>query len=139
MTQSTDSKVTDPFEFLQQAFTQWPPVGEDSKENLRAFWKRQNSMLDSMAEFSRGWFDRRHEATMAALNAATSMCDAQNPMESIQHCQTWAMGSAERIAADIAAWQKHMMNAAELLATPLSAETKERKVEINAVSPARAA
>jgi hypothetical protein len=136
MTQSTDRKAPDPFEFVQRTFSLSPQMGEDARQNLRTFWKKQSNVLDSMQEFSRGWFERRHDATIAALDAATCMCDAQNPAEAIQHYHTWAMGSAERTAADVTAWQKHVMNAMESVAAPLSEGSEGYKADISTVSRA---
>ena len=130
MTQSSGRKAPDPYEFMQQAYSLLPQIGDDARQNLQIFWKNQDKLLDSMSEFSRSWFERRRDATRTALDAANCMCDAQNPADAIQHCQTWLMGSAERIAADAAAWQKHIMNAIELMTPPLSPQGEGRKVEI---------
>ncbi len=137
MTNQDDRKLPDPFEVMQRAYSVWPQIGDAARENLQTFWKNQDKMLDSMHEFSRGWFERRHEATKTALDAANCMCGAQNPIDAVQHCQTWMTGAAERVAADATAWQKHLMNTVELLAAPLSQEMQGRIAEVTPFASAR--
>jgi hypothetical protein len=137
MTQKSEAKLPDPFEVAQKMFSAWPQFGVAARENLQTFWSNQEKLLDNMQEFSRAWFERRRQATKTAMEAAKCMCEAENPVDAAQHCQTWMAGSAERIVADITALQQHAMKAAELLTAQASAELESRKADIAQVSSGR--
>lgn len=123
---TNDKKAIDPMQTAFAAFSQVRGVMRDNWEN---YWRTQDQILDSMEELTQGWLERRREATRTARNAACSMCDANSPVEIVQGCQTWMMGSMERVAADAAACQKHLMTVAEQLVVPRSFGGKAREAE----------
>ncbi|MDB5571642.1 MAG: hypothetical protein JWN93_2825 [Hyphomicrobiales bacterium] len=83
------------------------------RRNTSVFWVNQEKLLDSMQEFTTGWFERRHAGAHAALEASRAMARAQNPAEAFAQYQLWAKGAMERTLADAQALQKQMLKAAE--------------------------
>jgi hypothetical protein len=123
--------TTDTFDTMQRAFmSSWPHIGNSTAQTAQAFWKNQEKILDSMNELARGWFERRREATKTALELAQSAGTAASPTDVIQECHAWMMRSAERLAADNLACQKHLMNVAEAMAAQLPAEAQQLKTGV---------
>ncbi len=121
------------FEAMQHAFGMFAPLRAALGENSVNYWRNQDKILDGMQEFARGWFERRHEATKTALDAARCSCEANSPAEVVQEFQAWMMGAMQRVAADGLACQKYLMAMAELASA--SAEAREDQ---EAESPRRA-
>lgn len=117
MRDASENKALDP---MQVAFVSFAPIRDAVRTNWENYWRSQDKILGSMEELTSGWFERRHEATKTACDAACSMCDAKSPVDMVQHCHTWMMGSMERLAVDALACQKHLMTVTELLVAPLS-------------------
>ena len=115
-----DSKAADPFEMAQRVFAAVPQFQSASREQWQRFWGNQEKILDSMLEFSSGWFERRHEGTRLAQQAVGEMCDGHTPMDAVLALQTWAAGSMARMVSDGIGWQKHLANVAGLVAAPAS-------------------
>lgn len=120
------------FEAFQQTFQTFASLRATIGENWVRFWLSQDKIIDGMQEFAAGWFERRHQATLTALEAAQRSCEANSPAEVMQEFQTWAMGSLQRIAEDGRACQRHFASLAELPAQPAAGQT-----ESSARAPAR--
>jgi len=80
---------------------------------VEQFWKMQENVLQDAEAFSRGWFERRHEAAQSALdatrevagNGATEPTSAQRA--SAQRAVTdWNRHSLERMTEDFQEWMK---------------------------------
>ena len=74
------------------------------------FWHGQDKVLGCMQTFARGWFDRRHVGTLAALESAQRMCLAKTPFDVAREFQAWASGSLQRVAQDGVAFQRELMD-----------------------------
>jgi hypothetical protein len=86
-----------------------------------------------MQSFAGGWFDRRHEGTRAALDAAQRMCAARTPLDAMREYQEWASGSLQRMAADSLVLQRGMMEITEaMIAAPAMPTTMVQQ----AITPA---
>jgi len=79
------------------------------------FWRGQDKVLDYMQIFVRGWFERRHAGTQAALECAQRMCMAKTPVDASREFQVWAAGSLQRIAQDNVAFQREIMDIGEAM------------------------
>jgi hypothetical protein len=123
-----NENIPDTFDTMQRAFTSmWPQVGKSTAQTAQVFWKNQEKILESMHELAQGWFERRREATRTALDAAQNIATCKSPADVIQECHSWMMRSAERVAADGVACQRHAMNVAEAVAAQLPAEAEHIK------------
>lgn len=111
----TDQNNGSGFKELQQMFGLLEPLRTASAKSWVGYWRGQDRILDSMEQFARGWFERRHEATATALRAAERACETSTPADFMREIQAWTTGSMERIAADGLAYQKHLMTVAELM------------------------
>jgi hypothetical protein len=109
----TDQDNANGFKDLQQVFGMLEPLRTAWARNWVNYWQGQQKTLDSMEEFTRGWFQRRHDAVGAALHAAERSCVTCTPADVVHEFQAWTTGSIQRIAADGLACQKHMMAVAE--------------------------
>lgn len=72
------------------------------------FWKAQEDMLTEAEIFSRGWFERRHQATKTALETTRDIADtgALDSSSALLAIAEWQRGSFERIFEDIQEWMK---------------------------------
>jgi hypothetical protein len=113
-----ESRTADPFETVQRFMASAPQVHSAWREQMQKFWSNQEKILDSMAEFSAGWFERRHEGTRLARKAVGEASDGATPADAMIAMQTWAAGSLARIIADGVSWQKYLTNVAGLMAAP---------------------
>jgi hypothetical protein len=118
----TDFNSTDTSEAMQRAFAPFVALNETASHHLQTFWKNQDKILHSMNELTQDWFERRHKATETALKAVGNIGDAKAPVDMLNECQTWVMGSVERVIADGVACQKHLMNVTEALVAHLPLE-----------------
>jgi hypothetical protein len=128
-----DNQSTNGFEAMQQTFGVLAPLRSALGANWVNYWRSQDKILDIMQEFSREWFERRHEATKTALDAAQRSCEANSPAEVVREFQAWMMGSMQRVVADGLACQKHLIAMAELSAPPAASGDAR---EIKASAPA---
>jgi hypothetical protein len=94
-------------------------MNETASHYAQTFWKNQDKILRSMQELAQEWFERRHKAAETALSAVDKMTEAKAPTDMLQEYQTWMMGSYERLLADGAACQKHLMNVTEAMVAQL--------------------
>jgi hypothetical protein len=73
---------------------------------LEQFWKAQEKILEEAGVFSQGWFDRRHEATEAALDTISQL-GGQGGMADASGAQAiaeWHRGSFDRMTEDFRQW-----------------------------------
>lgn len=89
--------------------------GELAAARASDFWRGQDRILDCMQVFVRGWFDRRHAGTRAALEAAQRICAAPTPLEAAREYQTWLSGSLQRVATDSIALQRELLDIGDAL------------------------
>ncbi|MEW2915069.1 phasin family protein [Leisingera sp. JC11] len=76
------------------------------KPQVEQFWNVQEKILDEAEEFTRHWFERRHEAARTALDAARTVvsADPSRPADAFEAFTEWQRHSAERIAEDGREW-----------------------------------
>jgi hypothetical protein len=128
------------FNGMQQVFGFLEPARSAWARNWVNYWQSQEKILDRMEEFSRGWFERRHEAAAEALHAAERACEARTPADMVGEFQAWMTGSMQRIAADNLACQKHLMAVAEAARSlPVSAAEQVAAATAGAREKARGA
>lgn len=84
------------------------------KPQVEQFWDVQEKLLDEAEEFTRHWFQRRHEAARTALDAARTAVsgDPAGPAAAIEAFSEWQRHSAERIAEDGREWLEMMSRCA---------------------------
>lgn len=94
-----------------------PPIDPSTEATTKVadFWHGQDKVLDSMQIFVRGWFERRHAGTQAALHSAQRMCMAKTPFDVAREFQDWASGSLQRVAQDGVAFQREIMDVGEAM------------------------
>ena len=90
------------------------PLAE-AATRLGDFWRGQDKVLNCMQAFVRGWFERRHVGTQAALQSAERMCAARTPVDVAREFQEWASGSLQRVAQDSVAFQREIMDIGEAM------------------------
>lgn len=125
----TKQGVTDALSNFQSMLQPTAQTRETMRDTVSGLWSNQDKILDSMEQFTNGWFERRHAGTRAALAAAQRICDMKTPIDMMREYQTWAMGSLGRIVADSFAFQHHLITMAGLFAKPLSASEEECVIE----------
>jgi hypothetical protein len=93
------------------------------------FWESQQTTLDSIKEFSDGWFSRRQSAAQAALEAAKRISEAATPADMHREYQDWWKGVVDRSVAETLAFQQQITKAGSQLSTQLTsaAETAAQK------------
>ena len=104
------------FEAMQQMFEGFTSMPGAKGPDWANYWRNQDKILDSMQEFAAGWFERRHQATRAAFDAASRASGAKSPVDFAREYQTWLTGSMQRVVADCMACQKHLATVAQLSA-----------------------
>lgn len=95
------------------------------QQNAHLFWENQNKLLDTMEEFTNGWFERRHAGTEEAQRAALRICQAENPAEAVREYQSWATAAFGRVMADGMAYHHCVMNSLGGLTQTAKAMEKE--------------
>ncbi len=72
---------------------------------MERFWKMQDNLLDEVETFSRGWFERRHEAARSALDTVrrTTGTDA-DPSGAMRAVAEWQQYALQRLVADVEQW-----------------------------------
>jgi hypothetical protein len=96
--------ITQQFEAVQRMML--VPSSAALEDNVRRFWDTQDKLLDNMAKFTNGWFERRHIGTHAAHEAAQRMCTAQTPEDLGREYQEWITGALQRVTDDGLACQQ---------------------------------
>jgi hypothetical protein len=96
--------ITQQFEAVQRMMLM--PSSAALEDNVRRFWDTQDKLLDNMAKFADGWFERRHIGTQAAQVAAQRMCRAQTAEDLGREYQEWATGAVQRVTDDGLACQQ---------------------------------
>jgi len=130
---------------MQQVFVALAPLRDSMLANGMNFWRNQKKLLDITQEFAEGWFDRRHEAAMTAIEAIRRANEASSPADAVREFQSWMLGSVQRVAADCVSCQKHMMQAVELAAQPVNGggntvgKSAARRADAQDAAPAKAA
>jgi hypothetical protein len=92
-----------------------PPIAPSAEATTKVadFWHGQDKVLDCMQIFVRGWFERRHAGTQAALHSAQRICMARTPLDAAREFQEWVSGSLQRVAQDSVAFQREVMDIGE--------------------------
>ena len=95
---SNETQLSEMVENAQRALAQLPMGGAMTAEMLQV----QGQMLSEMEEFSRHWFERRHEALRRATKLAQHIGENQmrDPATAAQAVSEWYAGSLERITHD---------------------------------------
>jgi hypothetical protein len=83
------------------------------------FWESQQATLDSVKEFSDGWFSRRQSGAQAALEAAKRISEAATPADMQQEYRDWCKGVMDRFLAEALAFQQQITRAGSQLSTQL--------------------
>jgi hypothetical protein len=73
------------------------------------FWENQETALESLKEFSDGWFARRRESMQAALEAARHIGDAETPSDILREYQGWLKRETELLVEDGKAYQQQVL------------------------------
>lgn len=99
------SETTATPDFARQALAAFS-VNPLAGPQVHQFWEVQERILGEAEDFSRHWFERRHEAARAALRTTAALFEdgRPNPGAAVKAMQDWQTHSAERIAADIREW-----------------------------------
>lgn len=97
---------------------------------VEQFWEAQEKMLAEAEAFTRHWFERRHEATRTALEAAQKATSAGNshPAIAMQAMMDWQRHSMERMAEDAREWLDVVSHCASQVAEG-EAEAAEQSVK----------
>lgn len=87
---------------LQGAMSMNPAV----TPQIEQFWDAQERVLDEAETYARHWFERRHEATRTALEAAraATSSDKGDAARAFQAVAEWQRHSAERLVEDAREW-----------------------------------
>ena len=109
------------FNTLQRAWLPTSAVPEAVAKNACLFWQNQEKLLTAMEAFSRGWFERRHRGTRAALEAAECMCHAETPVEALPADHDGLTRASQRLIADGLACQREWMAIGSAFNPPMPA------------------
>lgn len=73
---------------------------------LEQFWRAQDGILEAAETFSQGWFQRRHEATKAAIGVARMIGSSggARPDAAARALTDWQRDSVERLVEDFQGW-----------------------------------
>jgi hypothetical protein len=111
------------------------PSSAALEDNVRRFWDTQDKLLDNMAKFANGWFERRHIGTYAAHEAAQRMCMAQTPEDLGR--QEWVTGAFQRVTDDGLACQQLVGAFAALLLDTAPQQQPEKPRQPEKRTPSR--
>ena len=90
--------ITQQFEAVQRMML--VPSSAALGDSVRRFWDNQDKLLDNMAKFANGWFERRHIGTHVTHEAALRMCTAKTPEDLGREYQEWVTGAFQRVTDD---------------------------------------
>lgn len=119
------------FEAMQQTFGTLAPVRNAVSNNWADFWRTQEKVLNSMQDFAGRWFDRRREATSAAIETSRRFHAAESPMDFAREWQAFVTGSMQRAAEDGLACQKHVMALVELAGSQAEGAAQQTTEAVN--------
>ena len=125
---STDNKAAGIGDVMQQA-KGLLAVNPIMAPQFEQFWKMQENVLQEAEAFSRGWFQRRHEAAKSALEATRGLNGngaAESP-SALQAITDWNRHSMERMTEDFQEWMKFCTQCAGHLS---AAEAEAGKQEL---------
>jgi hypothetical protein len=72
---------------------------------LEQFWNAQDSILKETEEFTKAWFERRHEAAKKAQEAVQAANgNGADPSSAVRAMVDWQQGSFQRMADDMQEW-----------------------------------
>jgi hypothetical protein len=91
------------------------------------FWESQQAALDSIKDYSDGWFTRRQSGAQATLAAAKRISEAATPVDMHREYQDWLKGAMERMIAEGAAVQQQFSKAGSQLSAQLSSAAEAVK------------
>jgi hypothetical protein len=114
---------------MQHIFLPASTISESLRKNARCFFEDEGKILDSMHNFTDGWFERRHVGAHLALEAADRMCKAETPVDLLREYQDWAKGAFERGMADGLACQQQFMAVIGVLPRLLAPLVGDREAE----------
>jgi len=117
--------ITQQFEAVQRMML--VPSSAALQDNVRRFWDTQDKLLDNMAKFTNGWFERRHIGTHAAQEAAQRICMAQTPEDLGREYQDWVTGAFQRVTDDGLACQQLVGAFAALLLDAAPQQQPEKR------------
>lgn len=92
----------DALKSMQNLMSMNPVAGAQVEQ----FWNTQAKLLEETEAYTQRWFERRHEATRSALDAArkSTSGDTVNSSESMQAIAEWQRQSVERMVEDAREW-----------------------------------
>lgn len=93
-----DNTPVDITNFTRSMLTLNPVMGTQAKY----FWKAQDQILKEAESFMSAWFQRRHNATSTAMDAASHLGDEElrDPATIMQLMTDWQTQSMERLTDD---------------------------------------
>lgn len=69
------------------------------------FWKAQDGLWADLEDYSRGWFDRRHEAATTAIDVVHKVNGAgADPSAAMRSMSDWQQQSMQRLYTDTQKW-----------------------------------
>ena len=72
---------------------------------MEQFWKAQDEVLEEAENFSKAWFERRHEAAKSALEAVRDVNgNGADPSAAMRSMMDWQQHSLQRMASDMQQW-----------------------------------
>jgi len=115
------------------------PSSAALEDNVRRFWDNQDRLLDNMAKFANGWFERRHVGIHAAHEATQRMCTAKTAEDLGREYQEWVAGASQRVTDDGLACQQLVGAFAALLldAAPQQQPEKRTPRQPEKMTPSR--
>ncbi len=98
----TNEAVTGVLKSMQDMMSVTPVIAPQVEQ----FWNAQDRLLSEAEEYSRQWFQRRHEAARTALEAAreTTQDDRIDSTKAMQAMAEWQRHSVERMVDDAREW-----------------------------------
>lgn len=104
MATASTSPVTDPVtDLMEQALGTM--AAPSAVAPMEQFWQAQDRILQATEAFSRGWFDRRHAATQAALDTLHELHGRfGDPAATMQAMAEWQQGLLKRTSEDMRDW-----------------------------------
>lgn len=105
-TKSTKPKTPEALTDVLKSMRGMMSVNPMVAPQVEQFWNAQDRLLNEAEEYSRLWFQRRHEATRTALEVARGMTsdEKKDPTKAIQAMAEWQRHSMERMVEDAREW-----------------------------------
>jgi len=97
------SDVSDMMKKTQEIFATVPAMAPQMEQ----FWKAQDGILEEVEDFSKAWFERRHEAARSALDAVRKANgNGTDPAAAMEAITDWQRHSMERMTEDMRQWME---------------------------------